>query len=216
MVERLSESARKILALANQEAQRLNHEYIGTEHILLGMIKEGSNVGAVTLKEKGIDLTKARKEVEKLVRKGPEGISTMGKLPQTPRAKQALIYALEELQKDGNASLIEGGHMLLGILREERGVATEAIMSMEQDPISIRRALYQTLRIPVPNNFPPEFRPRPEIVKYLEGIVAQASVPDNEKPIDWVSEIQRGTPTGRAIYPIIQTVYDTTQTESTK
>ncbi len=79
MFERLTDRARKVMALANQEAQRFNHEYIGTEHILLGLVKEGSGVGANVLKNLDIDLRKVRLEVEKLVKSGPEMV-TMGKL----------------------------------------------------------------------------------------------------------------------------------------
>ncbi|MBT4530698.1 MAG: hypothetical protein HOC27_05785, partial [Phycisphaerae bacterium] len=77
MFERLTDRARKVMALANQEAQRFNHEYIGTEHILLGLVKEGSGVGANVLKHLEIDLRKVRLEVEKLVKSGPDMV-TMG------------------------------------------------------------------------------------------------------------------------------------------
>ena len=79
MFERFTDRARKVMALANQEAQRFNHEYIGTEHILLGLVKEGSGVGANVLKNLDVDLRKVRLEVEKLVKSGPETV-TMGKL----------------------------------------------------------------------------------------------------------------------------------------
>jgi ATP-dependent Clp protease ATP-binding subunit ClpC len=84
MYERFTDRARKVMQLANQEAQRFNHEYIGTEHILLGLVKEGSGVAANVLKNLEVDLRKIRLEVEKLVQSGPEMV-TMGKLPQTPR-----------------------------------------------------------------------------------------------------------------------------------
>ena len=87
MYERFTDRARKVMQLANQEAQRFNHEYIGTEHVLLGLIKEGSGVAANVLKNLDIDLRKIRMEVEKLVQSGPDMV-TMGKLPQTPRAKK--------------------------------------------------------------------------------------------------------------------------------
>ena len=89
MFERFTDRARKVMALANQEAQRFNHEYIGTEHILLGLVKEGSGVGANVLKNLDVDLRKVRLEVEKLVKSGPDMV-TMGKLPQTPRAKKGI------------------------------------------------------------------------------------------------------------------------------
>jgi len=95
MYERFTDRARKVMQLANQEAQRFNHEYIGTEHILLGLVKEGSGVAANVLKNLDIDLRKIRLEVEKLVQSGPEMV-TIGKLPQTPRAKKVIEYSMEE------------------------------------------------------------------------------------------------------------------------
>src|ERR671924_592295 len=83
MYERFTDRARKVMQLANQEAQRFNHEYIGTEHILLGLVKEGSGVAANVLKNLDVDLRKIRVEVEKIVQSGPDMV-TMGKLPQTP------------------------------------------------------------------------------------------------------------------------------------
>src|SRR6516162_6160972 len=86
MYERFTDRARKVMQLANQEARRLNHEYVGTEHILLGLVKEGSGVAANVLKNADIDLRKIRLEIEKIVQSGPEMV-TMGKLPrlQEPR-----------------------------------------------------------------------------------------------------------------------------------
>src|SRR2546430_2770639 len=95
MYERFTDRARKVMQLANQEAQRFNHEYIGTEHILLGLIKEGSGVAANVLKNLDIDLRKVRQEIEKIVQPGPD-ILTTGKLPQTPRAKKVIEFAIEE------------------------------------------------------------------------------------------------------------------------
>src|SRR5512141_2039013 len=95
MFERFTDRARKVMALANQEAQRYNHEYIGTEHILLGLVKEGSGVGATVLKTMGVDIKKLRLEVEELVKSGSNMVA-MGKLPQTPRAKRVVEYAVEE------------------------------------------------------------------------------------------------------------------------
>ena len=96
MFERFTDRARKVMSLAQQEAQRFNHEYIGTEHVLLGLVKEGSGVGANVLKRLSIDLRKVRIEVEKLVKAGPEMV-TLGKLPLTPRAKKVIEYAIDEI-----------------------------------------------------------------------------------------------------------------------
>ena len=128
MFERLTDRARKVMALANQEAQRFNHEYIGTEHILLGLVKEGSGVGANVLKHLEIDLRKVRLEVEKLVKSGPDMV-TMGKLPQTPRAKKVIEYAIEEA-RSLNHNYVGTEHLLLGLLREQDGVAAQVLMNL--------------------------------------------------------------------------------------
>ena len=118
MFERFTDRARKVMALANQEAQRFNHEYIGTEHILLGLVKEGSGVGANVLKNLDVDLQKVRLEVEKLVKSGPDMV-TMGKLPQTPRAKKVIEYAIEEA-RNLNHNYVGTEHLLLGPAARER------------------------------------------------------------------------------------------------
>ena len=128
MFERFTDRARKVMALANQEAQRFNHEYIGTEHILLGLVKEGSGVGANVLKNLEVDLRKVRLEVEKLVKSGPDMV-TMGKLPQTPRAKKVIEYSIEEARAL-NHNYVGTEHLLLGILRENEGVAAQVLMSL--------------------------------------------------------------------------------------
>ena len=129
MFEQFTERARKIMALANQEAQRFNHEYIGTEHILLGLVKEGTGVGANVLKKLGVELHKVRMEVEKLVKPGPDMV-TMGKLPQTPRAKKVIEYSLEEA-RNLNHNYVGTEHILLGLLRENDGVAAQVLMNLD-------------------------------------------------------------------------------------
>jgi ATP-dependent Clp protease ATP-binding subunit ClpC len=128
MFERFTDRARKVMALANQEAQRFNHEYIGTEHILLGLVKEGSGVGATVLKNLEVDIKKLRLEVEKLVKSGPDMV-TMGKLPQTPRAKKVIEYAIEEA-RSLNHNYVGTEHILLGLLRESEGIAAQVLMNL--------------------------------------------------------------------------------------
>jgi len=128
MFERFTDRARKVMALANQEAQRFNHEYIGTEHILLGLVKEGSGVGANVLKNLDVDIKKLRLEVEKLVKSGPDMVS-MGKLPQTPRAKKVIEYAIEEARAL-NHNYVGTEHILLGLLRETEGIAAQVLMNL--------------------------------------------------------------------------------------
>ncbi len=128
MFERFTDRARKVMALANQEAQRFNHEFIGTEHILLGLVKEGSGVGATVLKNFDVDIKKLRLEVEKQVKSGPDMV-TMGKLPQTPRAKKVIEYAVEEA-RSLNHNYVGTEHILLGLLRETEGIAAQVLMSL--------------------------------------------------------------------------------------
>src|SRR5579883_456956 len=128
MYERFTDRARKVMQLANQEAQRFNHEYIGTEHILLGLLKEGSGFAANVLKNLDVDLRKIRNEVEKIVQAGPDMV-TMGKLPQTPRAKKVIEYSIEEA-RNLNHNYVGTEHLLLGLLREQEGVAAQVLMNL--------------------------------------------------------------------------------------
>src|SRR6187399_2309399 len=130
MYERFTDRARKVMQLANQEAQRFNHEYIGTEHILLGLVKEGSGVAANVLKNLDIDLRKIRLEVEKIVQTGPGGDQVvLGKLPHTPRAKKVIEYSVEEA-RNLNHNYVGTEHLLLGLLREQEGVAAQVLMNL--------------------------------------------------------------------------------------
>jgi ATP-dependent Clp protease ATP-binding subunit ClpC len=131
MYERFTDRSRKVMQLANQEAQRFNHEYIGTEHILLALIKEGAGVAANVLKNLDIDLRKVRLEVEKVVMAGPDRV-TMGKLPQTPRAKKVIEYSIEEA-RNLKHNYVGTEHLLLGLLREQEGVAAQVLMNLGLD-----------------------------------------------------------------------------------
>jgi len=136
MYERFTDRARKVMQLANQEAQRFNHEYIGTEHILLGLVKEGSGVAANVLKNLDVDLRKIRIEVEKIVQTGPDMV-TMGKLPQTPRAKKVIEYAMDEA-RNLNHNYVGTEHLLLGLLREQEGVAAQVLMNLNMKLEDVR------------------------------------------------------------------------------
>ena len=143
MYERFTDRARKVMQLANQEAQRFNHEYIGTEHVLLGLVKEGSGVAATVLKNLDVDLRKIRLEVEKIVQSGPDMV-TMGKLPPTPRAKKVIEYALEEA-KNLNHNYVGTEHLLLGLLREQEGVAAQVLMNLGLKLEDVREAVLHLL-----------------------------------------------------------------------
>jgi ATP-dependent Clp protease ATP-binding subunit ClpC len=143
MYERFTDRARKVMQLANQEAQRFNHEYIGTEHILLGLVKEGSGVAANVLRNLDVDLRKIRLEVEKLVQSGPEMV-TIGKLPQTPRAKKVIEYSMEEA-RNLNHNYVGTEHILLGLLREQEGVAAQVLMNLGMKLEDVREEVLNLL-----------------------------------------------------------------------
>jgi hypothetical protein len=125
--ERFTDRSRKVFQLANQEALRFNHEYIGTEHILLGLIKEGSGVAATVLKNLDVDLRKVRLEVERRIQSGPDQVM-MGKLPQTPRAKKVIERAMEAA-RERNHNYVGTEHILIGLVRTE-GTAQDVLKEL--------------------------------------------------------------------------------------
>jgi bifunctional DNase/RNase len=128
MYERFTDRARKVMKLANEGALRLNHEYLGTEHLLLGLVGEGSGVAANVLKNLGIELRAVQFEVGRLVQSGPEMV-TVGKPLQTPRAKKVIDYAMEEA-RDLNHNYVGTEHILLGLLRDPDTVAAQVLMNL--------------------------------------------------------------------------------------
>ena len=151
MYERFTDRARKVMQLANQEAQRFNHEYIGTEHVLLGLVKEGSGVAANVLKNLDIDLRKIRLEVEKIVQHGPGGEQVvMGRLPHTPRAKKVIEYSIEEA-RNLNHNYVGTEHQLLGLIREQEGVAAQVLMNLGLKLEDVREEVLNLLGHNMPN-----------------------------------------------------------------
>jgi len=148
MFDRFTDRARKVMGLARQEAQRFNHDYIGTEHILLGLVKEGSGVAANVLKNMNVDLKKIRLEVEKLVKTGSSMV-TMGQLPFTPRAKKVLELSLEEASQLGH-NYIGTEHLLLGLIREHDGIAAQVLMNLGTKLEEVREEVLEFLGAEMP------------------------------------------------------------------
>lgn len=144
MYERFTDRARKTMALANQEANRFNHDEIGTGHLLLGLIKEGGGVGANALKNLGVDLLKVRLEVEKITKPGPEAI-IMGKLPQTPRIKRALEEAIE-FAKEMNNNYVGTEHVLMGLLKVGDGIAVQVLTNLKVNIENLKQSIIDMLR----------------------------------------------------------------------
>ncbi|MBI4678601.1 MAG: ATP-dependent Clp protease ATP-binding subunit [Elusimicrobia bacterium] len=128
MSNRFTERAQRVILIAQEEAKRLNHDYVGTEHILLGLIALGEGVAAQVLANLGVDLRRVRAEIEKIVGTG-DNVMLLGEIPFTPRAKKVLEYAVEEAQHMGH-SYVGTEHLLLGLIREEEGVAARVLENL--------------------------------------------------------------------------------------
>ena len=137
-----TDRVRKVLAMAREEAIRLQHDYVGTEHILLGLIREGEGVAAAVLTNLNVDLDQIHERVEESVRKGKATIA-LGELPYTSRAKKVLEFAMAEA-RDFNHSYVGTEHLLLGLLREEKGIAAQVLNSLG---VTLEEARAETLKV---------------------------------------------------------------------
>jgi ATP-dependent Clp protease ATP-binding subunit ClpC len=142
MFERFTERARRVVVLAQEEARMLNHNYIGTEHILLGLAREGEGVAAKALESLGISLDAVRQQVEEIIGRGQEAPS--GHIPFTPRAKKVLELSLREAQQLGH-NYIGTEHILLGLIREGSGVAAQVLVKLGADLNRARQRVVQLL-----------------------------------------------------------------------
>ncbi|HET9134018.1 MAG TPA: ATP-dependent Clp protease ATP-binding subunit [Gemmatimonadales bacterium] len=138
-----TERVRKVLAMAREEAARLHHEYVGTEHILLGLIREGEGVAAQVLQNLSVDLDEIQQKIEETVKKGKAAAAAGPELPYTSRAKKVLELAMMEA-RELNHSYVGTEHLLLGLLREEKGIAANVLTDAG---ISLEQARAETLRL---------------------------------------------------------------------
>src|SRR3990170_2505512 len=142
MFERFTDRARRVVVLAQEEARMLNHNYIGTEHILLGLIHEGEGVAAKALESLGISLDAVREQVQEIIGQGQQAPS--GHIPFTPRAKKVLELSLREALQLGH-NYIGTEHILLGLIREGEGVAAQVLTKMGADLNKVRQQVIQLL-----------------------------------------------------------------------
>jgi ATP-dependent Clp protease ATP-binding subunit ClpC len=142
MFEVFTDPARRVVVLAQEEARILGHNYIGTEHLLLGLIHEGEGVAARALESLGISLEAVRENVEEMVGRGKEQLS--GHIPFTPRAKKVLELSLRESQQLGH-EYIGTEHILLGLIREGEGVAAQVLVKLGADLNRVRQQVIQLL-----------------------------------------------------------------------
>ncbi len=148
MFNRFTERARKVILLAKEEAKRFNHDYIGTEHILLGLVREGEGVAAAVLASMNLTPDKIRLEVEKLVQPGPSTVIS-GDIPFTPKAKKVIELAMEEARSLGH-NYIGTEHLLLGLIREGEGVASQVLLNLGLELEKVREEVMNLLGSVIP------------------------------------------------------------------
>jgi ATP-dependent Clp protease ATP-binding subunit ClpA len=163
MFERFTDRARRVVVLAQDEARLLNHNYIGTEHILLGLIHEGEGVAAEALESLGISLDAVRQQVEEIIGQGQEAPS--GHIPFTPRAKKVLELSLRESLQLGH-NYIGTEHILLGLIREGDGVAAQVLVRLGAD---LNRVRHQVIQL-IASRPLREGAPGPEVQARLDGV----------------------------------------------
>lgn len=148
MFNRFTERARKVIVYAKEEARRFNHDYIGTEHLLLGLVREGEGVAAAVLQKLGVDLETIRIEVEKLVQPGPP-TQVLGDIPFTPRSKKALELSAQEARALGH-NYIGTEHLLLGLVKEGDGMAYRVLLNLGLDLGKLRNEVMELLGSGIP------------------------------------------------------------------
>ena len=156
MFEKFTDRARRVVVLAQEEARLLNHDYIGTEHLLLGLIHEGQGVAARALESLGISLEDVRRDVEEIIGRGQHELS--GHIPFTPRAKKVLELSLREAQQLGH-DYIGTEHILLGLIREGEGVAAQVLVKLGADLNRVRQQVTPDPRWRVRARRPARVRP---------------------------------------------------------
>jgi ATP-dependent Clp protease ATP-binding subunit ClpC len=178
MFERFSDAARQVIVLAQEEARRLNHHYIGTEHILLGLLRDDESGATRALQELGITLEAVRQQVEEIVGRGKKMPS--GHIPFTPRAKKVLELSLREALHLGH-NYIGPEHILLGLLREGDGVAVQALVGLGADLNRVRLHVIQLFGQEGETGDIP-------VAERVTGEAARSPQPVN--PGSWLAEVQ--------------------------
>ena len=191
-----TERVRKVLAMAREEAARLHHEYVGTEHILLGLIREGEGVAAAVLQNLSVDLDDVQQKIEETVKKGKAAQATGPDLPYTSRAKKVLELAMSEA-RELNHSYVGTEHLLLGLLREEKGIAAQVLI---HSGLVLDVARAETLRLlgteqPAPPAPPARHKPDlPDVasitveIHYADGTSLRAELWGREAAIRFLRE----------------------------
>jgi ATP-dependent Clp protease ATP-binding subunit ClpA len=192
MFERFTDRARRVIVLAQEEARMLNHNYIGTEHILLGLAREGEGVAAEALESLGISLDAVRQQVEEIIGQGQQAPS--GHIPFTPRAKKVLELSLRESLQLGR-NYIGTEHILLGLIREGDGVAAQVLVRLGADLNRVRQQVIQLIH----SRPPREGAPGPEVQARLDVVEIRLAVlehrvgtgPDTSDLDEQIAQVRR-------------------------
>ena len=182
------------MLLAREEAKSFSHDYIGTEHVLLGLIKEGQGVASAVLQNLGLSLERIRMEIEKNVSNGPD-IEVLGEIEFTPKAKRVIELAMEEARKFGH-NYIGTEHLLLGLLLEEEGVAANVLNGLGVSLSKIQKEIMQLLGSTLPSGTEPAMgQPKKHKTPALDSFGRDLTVLANEGKLDPVigrkNEIER-------------------------
>ncbi len=192
MFERFTDRARRVIVLAQEEARMLNHNYIGTEHILLGLVREGEGVAAEALESLGISLDAVRQQVEEIIGQGQEAPS--GHIPFTPRAKKVLELSLRESLQLGH-NYIGTEHILLGLIREGDGVAAQVLVRLGADLNRVRHQVIQLIAgLPLQEGAPgPEVQARLDVVEIRLAVLEHrvGTGPDTSDLDEQIAQVRR-------------------------
>lgn len=195
MFERFTERARRVLGLAQEEAKRLGHDYVGTEHILLGLVREGEGVAAEVISNLGISLESIRIEVEKVAPKGSEML-TYGDVPFTPHAKRVLELSVEEARRLGH-NYIGTEHLLLGLIREGEGIGSKVLINLGISLDTVRDEAMNLLGGGMPSAKPAASHPKKTSTPVLDAFSRDLTMLAKENKLDpvvgRVNEIERVT-----------------------
>ena len=192
MFERFTDRARRVVVLAQEEARMLNYNYIGTEHILLGLLDEGEGVAAEALESLGISLDAVRQQVEEIIGQGQEAPS--GHIPFTPRAKKVLELSLRESLQLGH-NYIGTEHILLGLIREGGGVAAQVLVRLDADLNRVRQQVIQLIASrPLREGAPgPEVQTRLDVVEIRLAVLEHrvGTGPDTSDLDEQIAQVRR-------------------------
>ena len=189
--DKFTERARKVLRLAQEEAQRFNHNYIGTEHLLLGLVREGEGVAARVLNNFGVDLNNVRSSVESIIGRGDRIV--LGEIGLTPRAKKVIELSVDEARRL-NHHYIGTEHLLLGLIREGEGIAAGVLQSLG---LSLEKVRTQTIQV-LSQSSGPHFSSTPPAPAWAQAnMSARETYPAPFTPLHITSEAAEKTAIGR-------------------